>query len=124
MALEGIIKSLPGVVAGEDLTDYKHKLVVISGDFEVERADDTDTVPVGVLLNAPDEDEAATVGVIGMLPVVAGESLSAGDYVTADSDGKATEISDDEMAFGVVVKGGDSDEVISVLAQPAITISV
>ena len=125
MAWDAIKMNLPAMKAGEDLTDHQYKFVYLSGDNEVSVCDDSET-PLGVLQNNPpygnteyDSDTAgsATVTILGVSKVEAGTgTISRGDYVASDADGKAAVGNEDDNAVGIALEDSEEDgHIISVL---------
>lgn len=87
MATENVNFSLP-YDAASDLSDDQYKIVTInsSGNAALAGAGD---YAVGVLQNDPKSGESAEVAVLGKSKVEAGGSISQGDQIAANSNGKA-----------------------------------
>lgn len=69
----------------------------------------------GVAARDADKDDNVLVYTAGVVPVTAGEGLTAGDLVTVGADGKAGKASDRATAFGQVLADAKQDEPASVL---------
>ena len=76
-------------IAGEDLREYQYHGVKLNGDRTVDRIDADTDIPVGVLLNEPNDGEEALVMIVGRCPVVIGELITAGMIISFDANGEA-----------------------------------
>ena len=74
-------------VAAEDLSDYQYHFVKINDSGQVQLLDSAAEVPDGVLQNAPESGEAATVRHLGISKVVTNAGLDEGTYVKAEYAG-------------------------------------
>lgn len=81
-------------VADEDLSENQYHGVTMSDDRKVDLQDADTDVPAGILQNDPENEEEALVLVIGRTPIVAGETIAAGNQIRIDSSGHA-------MVFGI-----------------------
>lgn len=89
MAWEKVGPTLPGMVAGADLTAGQHLFVVVNSSGKIVAAGAGAAVD-GVLQNNPAADQAATVwGVGSVSKVVAGAAVSQGAQVTPNASGQA-----------------------------------
>lgn len=108
-------------IAGEDLSDYQYYGVTMSDDREVDLTDADTDVCAGILLNAPESGGEALVGVVGRFPVVAGETITAGQLVRIGSSGTAMiwAPGTDTTAYviGQALSGGDAGEKIEVMVN-------
>lgn len=127
MAYDAIKINLPAHKAGEDLTDKQYHFVKLSDVGEVDVCTDF-TTPIGVLQNNPPYDDnaglegdyviagSATVTIFGITKVIAADdSISLGDYVASDADGKAIEGNTNARAVGIALEASTADQIISVL---------
>lgn len=82
---------VPGLIAGEDLTAAQHHFVCLvdSTDNVVDLCDAVTDKPIGVLQNAPDSGEEATVCAIGITKVVAHAAIDTSDSIGTAEDGRA-----------------------------------
>ena len=122
MAVEGVLTTIPGLEAGEDLSNDQYKFVKLTDDFEVKKAG-AGEMAIGVLQNAPDNGEAATVAVFGKTKVKADgdtdTAISAGDAISSNSGGVAVKTGDattddSDRELGQALNGTSADgEVIS-----------
>lgn len=120
MAWEKVGATLPGMVAGADLTGSQYLFVVVDSNAKVVVAGDGVAVD-GVLQNNPDSDQAATVhGVGSVSKVKAGAIVAKGALVGSDAAGKAVAATSGEYIAGrALTAAGAADEVISVwITQP------
>jgi len=106
--------------ASEDVSDDQYRFMVLSSD-QIRRPDSVTEIAIGVLQNAEVEAyDAGTVMVDGITKVVAGETITAGqfvkpEYVSASDAGKALICSPaDPNCRGYVLSGGAEDELITV----------
>lgn len=102
--------------ADEEMTSDQYHGVVMSADRYVDLCDaDTDRC-VGLLLNAPDDEEAAFVLIVGRAPGVAAETLAYGEKVRIDSSGHVAKFEEetdrDNYCVGTVVEGAASGEMV------------
>ncbi len=114
--------------ANEDLSDDQYKFVVLDATaLKVRRPDAITDVILGVLQNAPESGEAASVaplGCGGISKVVLGATLAAGalvgpEYNDAADAGKAVAaVATNVGPCGVLLEGGDEDELGMVLLTP------
>jgi hypothetical protein len=89
MAWEKVGPTLPGMVAGADLTAAQHRFVVVDSSGTVVLAGAGVAVD-GVLQNNPNTDHAATVWGIGSVSKVeAGAAVAQGAFVTPNATGQA-----------------------------------
>ncbi len=78
-----------------------------------------DSTLIGVIQNdANAQGRACEVGVSGITKVICGASVTAGDKLTADTNGKAiTLVSGDAKSLGYALTSGSSGDIISALIQ-------
>ena len=112
-------------VAGESLTANQYHGVKLNGNRTVDLIDADTDVPMGILLNEPDDEEEALVMIVGRCPVVVGEAIVAGAHFAFDADGHAEpwDVTDtDQYPAGKVTIGageGEMGEVIVGVASVA-----
>ena len=76
--------------AGTDLSSDQHKFVIqAADDGNVDLCGNEGEQASGVLLNAPDVTEAATVAYTGVVKVIAAETLAPADKITTNNAGLA-----------------------------------
>ena len=104
MALQQPGFTLPGFVAGADLTDHQFKVVTITAENTVGLCGNTD-VPIGILQNAPDDGEQCQIMVSGLSKVIlddgADSAVSAGDLVAMTNQNGAVANGNDDTAANV-----------------------
>lgn len=93
----------------------KYRLVKVSGDNTIAECDGEE-VSIGASIDAASASgDVLDVQVTGIAKVEAGGSVTAGDFVNADADGKVvTEATNLKYASGIAIFGGDSGDIISV----------
>jgi len=104
--------------AGEDMSSQENRFVCMSADMTVKYSTQFPTIQsVGVLDNAPDgTTEEARVIVAGIAKVELGGTLSAGARVAAEeATGKAIAVSATYVPAGVLLTGGNSGDLATVL---------
>ena len=118
--------------AGEDLTNDQYRIVVLDPTaVTVRRPDAATDMPLGVLQNAPDDGEAAVVrpvGCGGVSKLVLGATLAVGahvsmEYNSASDAGKAVDCASASYPVGILLEGGDEDDLVTCLLTP-ITVHV
>lgn len=107
--------------AAEDLDEDQYRIVVLDSG-KVRRPNHATTdIGIGVLQNAPEEGEAATVRLIGISKIQFGETVAEGEwikheYVDADDAGKGMDADTAlDVAIGRCLVGGDEDELGEIL---------
>jgi len=118
MAREEALRMIT-LTAGEDLSSAQYLIMQLSDENTVTKATASNQTLIGVLQNDPESGEPAAVAFSGVSKVIAGGAISAGDYVTADANGKAVASSGaiyDERTIGIALEDASgADEVIPVL---------
>jgi len=103
--------------AAADLSDYQFHFVKISADHTVNLCGANERA-IGILQNEPDAaNESATVRVLGVSKLVAGEGIAVGKMITSKSDGHG-EVADaaSEWVGALALKAAsDSGDIIEVL---------
>lgn len=120
MSWEKVGATLPGMVAGTDLTAGQHLFVVVNSSGKVELAGAGVAID-GVLQNKPDTDQAATVwGGGSVSKVIAGAAVVAGALVAPNGSGQGiTAVSGNYIAGRALNAAAGVGEVISVwITQP------
>lgn len=117
--------------ADSDLSSDQYRIVKVTGDDTVDLVGGSTDDMIGVLQGTPESGDSAEVAVAGITKVHTGESLSAGDLITADSNGDAvgvtdvSDVSDGDLSdmtkiLGKVANGAGDDEYASVLIDKQI----
>lgn len=117
--------------ANSDLSSSQYRIVKQTAEETVDAATGSTDDIIGVLQGTPESGDSADVATAGITKVLAGSSVSAGDYVTSDSDGKAAPIADAPdvssgtladmvKILGEVTQGAGADEYASVLIDKQI----
>jgi hypothetical protein len=104
-------------IANADMTAYQYYTVALRSDGKVELCDSTSDQVYGVLQNAPDSGEVASIKVAGESKVVlaAGVSFANGDIVAPTNSGTAQIAVSAQYPFGIIVGGGDSTAELAVV---------
>lgn len=126
MATENKVIDLP-FEADEDLSSDQFRIVVLDATSKkVRRPNAVTDIPLGVLQNAPESGQAASVrpiGCGGVSKVVLGATLAvnaivAMQYVGAADAGKAQAAVATQYPIGQLLEGGAEDDLGSVLLAP------
>ncbi|NLF84386.1 MAG: DUF2190 family protein [Candidatus Gastranaerophilales bacterium] len=116
--------------AAEDLRNYQYHFVKIDANNTVRLLDSNSELPDGVLQNAPNAGEEATVRILGISKVVANAGLTVGTFVKAEfaSGTDCGKAQANTNAVGltmgrVVCAAGAEDDLCSVLLTPYVGLS-
>ncbi len=106
--------------AGEDLSSNQYYFVYLSDDHTVKLCTTNHVDAIGVLQNEPESGEMATVRVLGTTKAIVAESISVGNRIYVDTDGKANEedAADDTEArlVGIALEASsEADDIIEIL---------
>ena len=122
MAYSKVGETLPGPVAGADLTTHQFKFVTFSAS-DIQLAGAGVSV-VGVLQNNPNTGDAATVwGPGSVSKIYSGAAVAKGADVTPDASGRAVTSATGNYIAGKVLQAATAaDQLISVwMTQPGRT---
>ena len=109
--------------AGEDLSNDQYRFVVLSGG-KVYRPNASTDKAIGILQNNPESGEAASVRMLGISKLVAGETIAENEYVkleyvSATDAGKGLDADVAlDLAGAYCREGGDEDDLITVAVLP------
>jgi hypothetical protein len=93
MAFSDIKGTIPGLLAGADLSAAQFRVVKLASTAgEVVLATANTDNAVGILQNNPTAGEAAEVAYLGISKAIASADVTAGEFVTANSTGQVTNI--------------------------------
>lgn len=101
-------------IAGEDLRSYQYHGVKLNGNRTVDVIDATTDMPVGVLLDEPNDGEEGLVMIVGRCPVVLEDTITAGELIYFNANGHAIGWAATDItiyAAGQCTVGGVSGEV-------------
>lgn len=102
-------------LAGEDLSSSQYRFVTLETDDQLDLGDSTSDNPYGVLQDAPESGEAASVKVSGETKVVAAEALAVGNIVACDAAGAAAIAASTHYPKGVVVSAAGAADDLAVI---------
>jgi len=133
MAYDEVIKSI-SLVADSSLAGYtgvpgtpgaadpsygkaQYRFVKVTGDRTVGLADADEGPVIGVCYNKPQvTGQACTVAIAGVVLVLAGATVTAGDEVMPeDTSGRGIKLVGGKVKAGTALTGGDDGQLISVL---------
>jgi len=104
-------------IAEEDLSSYQYHFIALSSTEDYVRLmDSTSEVACGILQNAPEAGEAASVMIEGISKLVAGSALDIGnivasEYVSATDNGKGDYVTiDNDNKRALVLKGVSAED--------------
>ena len=103
--------------AGADLRTHQFKFVSVDANGLVVLTAD-DARAQGVLLNAPNTDEAAEVAISGIVKVKCGANVTRGGRVASGANGAAKNVDTNAVDLGTALETGANGRVISILFQP------
>lgn len=118
MATSGEMLRATRLAAAVDMSGagYQYRFMKISANDTVTRAAASSDLSIGVLQNAPKLGEAVELAYNGETKVEAGGTVTAGQEIMADTQGRAvTAATTGNRAIGVAVNGGAVGELITVL---------
>lgn len=119
MALEGMLTIRESVPASADLSSHQYKIVVYDGSGELALAA---TAGSGgfVLLDKPDAQGVnGTILLAGKGKVIAGDTVSAGDFLSNEvTTGHAVTATTGQAVIGVALEDGVDGQLIKFLAVP------
>lgn len=111
-SVKGFEKTL---VAGEDLSSSQFFIMQLSATGALEIGEGATDLIVGVLQNTPESGQNATYRFLGTSKVKAGGSISIGDWVTSDANGKAVATTTDgNIVIGRALEAADDGDIIEV----------
>lgn len=125
MAEYGPLETYPGVTAAADLSGKVYHLVRFSAARTVNQASEAvNSGLAGVLQNKPDASgQPATVAYLGVSKVVAGGTITANDWLTTDSSGRAITAASGDMICGRALVAGAAAATITAFLQPPTRLS-
>lgn len=108
--------------AGEDLSSNQYYAVYLSDDHTVKLCTTSHVDAIGVLQNEPESGEMATVRVLGTSKLIVAESISVGNRIYIDTDGKGNEEDTAAQAevrlIGIALEASSTDgDIIEVFLQ-------
>lgn len=108
MAISGSYTTIPGLLAGANLSSSQYKIVKFASTAgEVVAATSTTSVIAGVLMNEPADGDIAEVACAGVAKVLMTASVTKGYRVGVNSSGYATNLGSTAgySVLGVAVEG-------------------
>lgn len=111
--------------AAEDLSNDQYRIVVIDSG-KVRRPNSGTEAGLGVLQNAPESGEAASVRLIGVSKIVLGETVAENEwiklqYVGTEDAGKGLDADMAlDLAIGRCLLGGDEDDLGEILLSGSV----
>ena len=107
---------IPGLLAsftaGEDLSSAQYLAVKINSDGNIVKAGAGERA-IGILQDKPENGKAGSVMLYGISKAVYGASVTAGDVLEVDSDGKLIPYSSG-IIVAIALENGSADEIHSV----------
>ena len=109
-------------LASEDMSTHQYRFVVQASDTTVRLANSATEIPIGIMQNAPEQNQEAVVRIDGVSKLVMNAAIAVGklvknEYVGATDNGKGDEAdTDGDYARGLVIQAsGAEDDVGAVL---------
>jgi len=104
------------IEAGADLSAKQFRFVVLNTSGQLVAVSSAGADADGVLLNKPDAaGKAAEFAFGGIVKVVAGGSITAGDKVQSDAAGEALTAASGDHVLGKALKDADDGDLVEVL---------
>jgi hypothetical protein len=101
--------------AGEDMSSAQYHIVQLDATGDVEIGEGNTDLLIGVLQNKPKEDEAALIRFLGTSKVIAGGSVSIGNWLTSDGSGHAIATTTEaDVIIGRALEAADSADIFEV----------
>lgn len=102
------------LIAGEDLTTKQYHAVKVNanGNVVLARAGEN---AIGILQNKPEQGKVAEVMSLGISKAVYGGTVTAGQNLAVDSEGRLVNASGNSAVIGVALESGEANEIHSVL---------
>jgi hypothetical protein len=116
MAIQEAVISIT-LPAAADLRTHQYKFVEVDSDGKVALVAD-DGHADGVLLNDPNTNEAAIVGIAGVLKVKCGGVVTRGGNVSSGANGAAKNADTGAAINGTALETGANGRVISMIFHP------
>jgi hypothetical protein len=118
MAIQEAVVSIT-LPAGADLRTHQYKFVTVNSDGKIVLSANNATA-FGIVLNAPNTNEAATVAVpgSGILKVKCGAAVTRGNTVGSGANGAAKNTVTASAVLGIALETGVDGQVVSILFQP------
>lgn len=113
MAIEKVLGSYARA-AGEDLTGKLHYIAHIDTDGDIVLAGDGEQ-PCGVITEEATAGNGASVQFLGIGKVIAGGSVTAGQNVASDTNGKGVAATSNEDVLGIALESASANEIFPVL---------
>jgi len=119
MATEGNLLYIPGMSAGADLSTKQFHLMKLDSSARAVAAAAASDELIGVLQDKPSAaNQAAAVAYSGKSKVAIGDTVSIGDKLYSDGNGKgipfATAAGDTDWIIGIALEAGVNGDIISV----------
>lgn len=106
-------------VAGADLSALQYQAVKMNTSGQIVPVTAITDLVFGILQNAPESGQVASVAVEGISNVVLGGTLNAGVAVGSGATGKAVADASTNYTLGILTEGGADTEIGSVLLNRA-----
>lgn len=118
MATDGIITSIPGLIAAADLSSYQYRIVKLSAARTVTYSSADADAAIGILQDKPAAaNRAANVagpGSVSKLKLGSG-GCTFGQQLTSDASGQGVVASASQRVVAQALETGDEGDIISVL---------
>jgi len=117
MAFDGPSWSVPGLVAGADLsgTGNQYRFVQVTAARTVTRESNAGARSIGVLYNNPAQGEAADVRFAGVVQVEAGGAVAAGANIATDNVGRGVTASSNVVLGKAITAASEAGEYITIV---------
>jgi len=100
-----------------DLSSSQYYWVQVSDDFTCAIATAAVADLLGLLQNKPESGQAAQVRRVGISKAILGETVTAGQLLTSDANGKSVVATSGQRYGAIALEGGDDGDIVSVLME-------
>jgi hypothetical protein len=117
MAYQGVLMTIPGLVAGADLSAQQFRVMKLTGNLTVGLAGAGEKA-IGILQNDPAlVGEAASVAHAGVSKAVLGGVVAAGNKLASTAAGALVVADTDDYVVAIALEAGASGDVSNVLLE-------
>lgn len=118
MSTENMVQAIT-LPAAADFSSSQYLIVDVNSSGQAALVTTQGANAVGVLQDNPGAaGRAARIAIGGVLKVMAGATIAAGNRITSGADSRAEVAATGDFVLGTAISGGADGEIISVLWQP------
>lgn len=103
--------------AGQDLSAKQYHWVTVASDGQIDPTGDGALMD-GVLMDKPSAaGQSASMAIHGVVPMIAGDTITRGDLVASDTNGKCVTAATTDEIGGKAMKGAAAGDIFPVLLK-------